>query len=104
MFRQSVIYLILSVLIVLFAQYVHLLVVYIDMGYAYLNFKLIPIFSASPFGMMIRNVFTLTMLPVILVGIPALAYRAIKGQTMPYFIEVTWILWLIIVLSKVLIH
>lgn len=104
MFRQSVIYLILSILVVIFAQYAHLFVVYIDMGYAYLSLKLKPLFSASPFGMMIRNVFSLTLLPVILTGIPVLAYRAIKGKVMPYYIELTWILWLIIVLSTVLIH
>ena len=104
MFRQSIIYLILSIFVVLFAKYIHLLIVYIGMGYVFLNVKLIPIFNTTPFGIMIRNVFSLTLLPAIIVGIPALAYRAIKGKTMPYLIETAWIIWLIIVLSKVLIH
>lgn len=104
MLRQSLIYLILSILVVLFAQYVHLLVVYVDMVYTFINVQLAPIFSNSATGIMIRKVISLVLIPVIIAAIPALIYRAIKGKQMPYFIEVTWFLWLIIVLSKVLIR
>ena len=104
MLKQSIVYLLLSVLIVIFAKYAHLLIVYIGIAYAYINVKLAPIFNNSVTGGMIRNVITLVLLPVVVVGIPALIYRAIKGQTMPYFFEVTWLFWLILVLSKVLIH
>ena len=103
MLKQSIIYLILSILIVLFAKYAHLAIVYIDMFYTWVTLQLVPIFSGNAYGVLIRNVFTLVLLPVIIAGIPAMVYRAIKGRQMPYFFEVTWILWLIIVLSKVLI-
>ena len=104
MLKQSVIYLLLSIVIVIFAEYAHLLIVYVDLVYTYVNVKLSPVFNHGTTGVVIRNVLTLVLLPVIIVGIPALIYRAIKGQHMPYFIEVTWLLWLILVLSKVLIH
>ena len=104
MFKQSIIYLILSVLIVFFAEYAHLLMVYVVTFYTYIMVKLTPIFSGTPYGLLIRNVVSLVLMPVIIAGIPALVYRAIKGQQMPYFIELTWILWLIIVLGKVLIR
>ena len=104
MLKQSVIYLILSIIIILFAQYAHLVMVYIVMAYTFVSIKLTPLFSGTPSGIMIRNVLTLVLLPVIIAGTPALIYRAIKGHTMPYFFEITWVLWLIVVLGKVLIR
>lgn len=106
MLKQSAIYLILSILIVVFAKYAHLFIVYIDMLYTFIVIKLTPIFSGNSYGTLIRNVLSLTLLPVIIAGIPALIYRAVKGKgkQMPYFLELVWVLWLIIVLSKVLIQ
>lgn len=105
MLKQGIIYLILSILVVLFAKYAFLFIVYIDMIYTYFDINLTPIFSGNSYGTLIRNVLSLTLLPVIIAGIPALIYRAIKGKgkQMPYFLELVWVLWLIIVLSKVLI-
>ncbi len=104
MLKQSIIYLILSILIVVFAQYAHLLMVYAVVFYTYILVQITPIFSGTQYGVLIRNVVSLVLMPVIVAGIPALIYRAIKGQTMPYFIELTWALWLIIVLGKILIQ
>lgn len=104
MLRQSIGYLILSIIVVLFAKYAHLLIVYIDMFYTYVNVTLAPVFNSSDLGILIRKILTLVLLPVVIVGIPALIYLAIKGKRMPYFIEITWVLWLVIVLSKVLIR
>jgi hypothetical protein len=104
MLRQSFIYLILSIFVVIFASYAQVVVVYLDMLYTYVNLQLAPVFSSSETGVLIRQMFSLVLIPVIIACLPALAYRAIKGQHMPYFIEVTWLLWLVIVLSKVLIR
>lgn len=104
MLKQCAIYFILSILIVLFAGYAHLLIIYIDVAYTYINVKLAPLFSHAPSGGFIRNVISLVLLPVIIVGIPALIYQLIKKQQMPYFIEIIWLFWLVLVLSKVLIH
>ena len=104
MLKQSIIYLVLSICIVIFAKYAHLLIVYIDLIYTFINIKLAPIFSNSAVGMLIREVISLTVLPILIVAVPALIYRGIKGQHMPHFIGITWVLWLIIVLSKILIH
>lgn len=103
MLKQSLVYLVLSILIVVFAQYAHLMMVYIVTFYTFIMVKITPIFSGTPYGIMIRNVVSLVLIPVIIAGIPALIYRAIKGHNMPYFIEITWVLWLMIVLGKVLI-
>lgn len=104
MLKQSMIYLVLSILVVVFARYFHLLIVYIGMGYIYLQVKLMPLFNSLSFSVLIRNVISLTLLPLLVIAIPALAYRAIKGQTMPYLIESAWVVWLIVVLSKILVR
>ena len=104
MLKQSIIYLLLSILVVVFSSYVHYFIVYVDIFYTYVNLLLAPIFNNSSTGVLIRKVIVLTFLPAIIAALPALIYRAIKGQQMPYFIETTWLLWLVIVLSKVLIQ
>lgn len=104
MLRQLFIYLFLSIFIVVFAKYAHLLIVYIDVFFTYLNIKLTPIFSQTGWGLMIRKIIVLTVLPIVIAGIPALIYRAIKDSKMPHFIAITWVLWTIIVLSDILIR
>ncbi|MFT4059230.1 MAG: hypothetical protein QM652_06760 [Legionella sp.] len=102
MLRQSLVYLVFSILVVIFAKYAHLLVVYIDMFFTYVNIKLTPIFSHTGWGLVIRKILVLTILPVIITAVPALIYKAIKGKDMPHFIAITWTLWTIIVLSDIL--
>ena len=104
MLRQSLIYLILSILIVLFSKYVHFLVIYIDLLFTYVNVLLTPIFSQTGWGLMTRKILVLTFLPLIIMAVPALLYRAIKGVTMPHYIALTWIFWIVIVLSDILVR
>lgn len=103
MLKQSLIYLILSILVVIFARYVHLLVVYLDICYTYANLALAPLFSHSEASVLLRGVIILTLLPIIITGIPALIYRAFKGGLMPYYFEATWMIWFLIVISKIII-
>lgn len=103
MLKQAIGYLIISILVVICAKYAHLLIVYVDLFYIYINVTLAPIFSNTDLGILIRKIITLVLLPVFIVGIPALIYYGFKKERMPYFIQITWILWLVIVLSKILI-
>ncbi|QBR83714.1 hypothetical protein E3983_04705 [Legionella israelensis] len=104
MLRQALIYIILSILVVIFAKYFHLLVLYIDTFFTYISVKMTSVFSMSHIGLLTRKVIVLIFLPVLIAALPALAYRAVKGGRMPYFMELTWLLWLVIVLSNVLIR
>lgn len=104
MLKPFLFYVVLSVVIVLFAHYAHLIIVYIAMGYTYVNLKIAPFFSPSGPGESLRQVLSLILIPLLIAAVPALIYRGIKGKTMPYFFETTWVLWLIIVLSKILVH
>lgn len=104
MIRQICIYLMLSILVVIFAKYLHLLVVYIDTFFTYISVQLKPIFSQAHIGLLIRKVIVLVLLPVIIASLPAFSYRVVKGQQMPHFMELTWLLWLVIVMSNILIR
>lgn len=104
MLRQSIIYLLLSILIVVFAKYAHLLIVYIDLFFTQVNLKLTPIFSQTGWGLVIRKIIVLMALPLIIAGVPALVYRGMKGRDMPHFLAIVWVLWTVIVLSDILIR
>ncbi|MDI1351346.1 MAG: hypothetical protein PSV35_01035 [bacterium] len=104
MLRHGLIYLLLSILVVLFAKYAHLLIVYIDVFFTYINLKLTPIFSQTGWGLIIRKILVLMVLPLLITAIPALIYRAIKGREMPHFIAIAWVIWTVIVLSDILIR
>ena len=103
MLKQSLIYLALSLIVVIFAHYAHLLVVYLDIFYTQANLVITPLFSNSHAGVILREVIILTLLPICVTAIPALIYRAIKRHTMPYYFEATWMIWLMIVISKIII-
>lgn len=104
MLRHILIYLLLSILVVVFSRYAQLLVVYIDLFFTYINLKLIPVFSQTGWGLIVRKTLVLMLIPIILTAIPALIYRAIKGREMPHFIAIAWIIWTVIVLSDILIR
>lgn len=101
--RQFLLYFVLSILVVLFKPFLHGLLLYIDIAYTYVNVQLGSLFNQSDIAIRVHTILTLALLPLVCSGIPALIYRAIKGKLMPYFIEVTWILWFILILSKLLI-
>lgn len=104
MIKQLVMYFLLSILVIVFAKYVHWFIVYIDLAYTYINIKIAPVFNYSSLGSMIRQVVVLVLLPILMVTIPAVIYRLVKGKNMPHLIPITWIIWLIILLSKVFIR
>lgn len=104
MLRHGLIYLLLSILIVVFAKYAHLIIVYIDTFFTHVNLKLTPIFSQTGWGLVIRKIIVLMILPILITAIPALIYRGLKGREMPHFIAVVWVIWTVIVISDILIR
>lgn len=104
MLRQALIYLILSLLVVIFANYAHLAIVYIDTLFTYVNIQLAPFFNNTGWGLMIRKILVLVLLPIAITSVPAIFYKIIKRKPMPHFISITWMIWIIIVLSDILIR
>lgn len=98
------IYLGLSIIFVLFSTYTYTFVNLVVHFYQYVDEHIAVFFSSSESGLNLRHVFALVICPLLITGIPALIYRTIKGSTMPYFIEATWFIWIILVLSKIFIR
>lgn len=103
MIKQSIIYFLLSLVVILFAGYAKALLAYANVLYMYINTALMPLFGQGYMGEAFRDMFTLLLTPLILAGIPALIYWIVKRSKMPYFIELTWLLWLTFAMSSYLI-
>ena len=104
MIKQSTVYFILSLLIVLFSSYIQRFFIYMDLLYVYLNQRLQPLFGSGFMGEAFRDMVTLVIIPFAMAAIPALVYWVFKRKKMPYFIELIWLFWLIIAVSSYLIH
>lgn len=104
MLKQSFIYLLISILVVVFAKYLHVIFAYINQFYDYIDAIISPIFNQGGLGHVICKVILLTLIPVLLAAVPALIWRLIKGSDMPHFIALTWCLWLVIVLSNIILR
>lgn len=101
---QTSIYCLLSILIMLFDKFPKLIVLSINTLYIYLNFYLTQLFSRVGLSGSIAKIILLITIPMVIAAIPAIIYRLIKGQMMPYFFTITWGIWLVIVLSHILTH
>mgnify|MGYP000505800931 CR=1 FL=1 len=104
MLNQMIIYLILTLLVVIFSAYFHGIIKAIDSLYVYTENYLSTLFTHNHTGSILVKMLALLFIPLIIAAIPALLYRLIKGKEMPYFLSITWFLWLIIVLTHFLIR
>ena len=103
MLRQSIIYLIISILLIILKKYAKLFLAYIDYFYTTLSTQLSPILTNIGLGNPLQKILLLALVPILITAIPALLYYLIKRKNMPYFFEMTWCIWFIIVLSNLLI-
>lgn len=104
MLKQIVIYLIASILVILFARFAYEILSYIHAAFLYAGQLITPFFNLLDLGLLSRKICILIVVPLAFTGIPALIYKAVNGKQMPWFMESTWILWLILVLSHILIR
>ena len=104
MLKQSLIYLILSAVVVFLSVYAKLLFMYMNVLYTYVNQALKPVFGSGFAGEIVRDMVSLMLIPLAIAALPALLYWLIKRKKMPYFIELTWLLWLIFAISSYLIR
>lgn len=104
MLRQAIFYLLLSILTIIFASYVKIILIYINNFYNYINKILIPTLNQAGFGQLTSQMLILVFIPPLIATVPALIFRVLTGKNMAYFIELTWCLWLIILLSHLLVR
>ena len=95
-------YLVLSIFVILCAQYTQIAATYVVDFYNHIDTSIAIFFSYTPSGLALRHIVALVIGPLIVTGIPALIYRMVKHTPMPHFIEITWLVWITIVLSNLL--
>ncbi len=104
MYKQTLFYLALSLIVVLFSRYFAIGIIKIEHLHTWLNLKMSTVFSNSLVGLTVQQVIVLMMLPIVIAGVPALTYKLVKGGSMPYFLNFVWLVWLVVVLSSVAIQ
>lgn len=104
MARKILIYIGLCIVVVLMRNWIHTLVYYIDLSYIKLNLLLKNIFSQSAVGQLIRQTVVFAILPAGLALIPALIYKVVKGRFPDWYIHLTWILWIVVAMSIIVLH
>jgi hypothetical protein len=55
-------------------------------------------FNGGVIGRILRQVVTLTIIPLLITGIPAGIYWMFTRRTLPYLAELLWAIWLMLVL------
>lgn len=102
--KQSLIYLLMSIFIVIFSKYAQMFFIYIDIFYTNISIKIAPLFSSTFAGTTLRGIVILTLTPLLITAIPAIAYRLAKGSMIPYYYEANWLIWFTIVVAKILVQ
>ena len=103
MLQQSLMYLFFSILVVILKKYAKLLLLYIDIIFTHISVQLSPLLSSIGLGNPIQKILLLALIPVAITGIPGIIYYLFSRKAMPYYFEITWCIWLVIVLSNLLI-
>lgn len=84
-----------SIVIVLGMTYAQQGVNYLVQAHDWVGNVLTDVFSMGQTGNVIRNSIALLLVPFVIALIPALIYWALKRNWFPYFMQTTWIVWLI---------
>lgn len=102
MLKQSLIYLLLTILIVIFSNALHHVVLYITWSYKEIYAFILPYFHPNTQGQFIIRLILFIIIPLILTSIPAFLYKLICRKDFPYFMELLWGTWTILTLSILL--
>jgi hypothetical protein len=95
MFKQIVILIALSVLIVLAMPYAQQAVQLLINAHDWVAQLLTDVFSGGQAGNIARGLIALLSIPVIVGLIPAIVYWMVKRHWFPYFMQIIWVVWLV---------
>lgn len=98
MVKQLIIFVLLSLLVVLFLPQIHLLLHYIDIFYRFLLSWLNLVIAGGPAGRALRNFIALIIIPLLIGLILSLPYWATGKNLPPQYMSFVWFSWLILVI------
>lgn len=94
MIKQVVAIVVLSILIISMMSYAQVGLQAILSAHQWIADTLMDIFSGGPAGNLIRQLLALLAIPMMIGLIPVIIYWLAKRSWFPYFMEVTWVVWL----------
>jgi hypothetical protein len=62
------------------------------------------VFAGGKLGMLIKEVIAIIALPLVVSAVVSLAYYVIRRNWLPHLINITWILWIIVVSSVIVLR
>jgi len=104
MFRQALLLIIFSAIAVFFIKEFTVVLHYLYRFYQWLLGYIAPIISNGTLGHLIRGVILLTVIPLIVAGIPAGLYWVINRKPLPIMSHLVWITWILLVAMLSLHH
>ena len=99
MLNQFIYLLVASILAVIFHRYIHVVIIYIDYAFTYIQLLMSTWLKNSGYGIFISKIITLTLFPIGLIyAIQSLCHLILKKQ-MKQPIYWIWLTWFVIVIS-----
>jgi len=97
MTKNFTIFFVLSILSVLFLAYLSVSAHFVDAIYVHIYDWLGMFLRGNRISMMVRQVISLILIPLIVAGVPAIVYWFFKKKLMPYFFHVLFGAWLVMI-------
>ncbi len=85
-----------SLLCIIFMKHVSLALGYLFTWHSILSKDLAMIYSGGHWGMMIRGVLAMALIPGAIAGVIGGTYWLVKREQMPYLFNVFWLTWLVL--------
>ena len=104
MFRNILLLIICSILVILFMPPFSQFLGMIDHFHNLLASKLALILSNNATGIWIRNVLALILIPIMVGMVPAALYALVRRRPMLYLTEIMWFAWLLLATTLALHH
>ena len=95
MLKQSLALIGLSVVIILFMSYAHVVIQFLVNAHDWISQVLTDVFSGGHAGNLARGFIALLSLPILIGLIPAMIYWMLRRHWFPYFMEIVWVVWLV---------
>lgn len=96
MLKQVASLIIASIIILFLSPYIAKGFGWLDYFYTWLYHLSGTIFSNNDIGSLLQKLVALLLIPLVCAGLPAGIYYMIYRKTMPYLIQLIWVIWIIV--------
>ncbi len=97
MLKQIIVFILLCLIAIFIMTHIKTGLHALVAAYNWVDHTLAALFSGGTIGHVIRKLIALAGIPILVGLIPAFIYWLIKRSGFPYFMEVVWVTWLLLV-------